>query len=299
MKAAIKAIDYYLPAEIKATPEQRKRREGPVKIVITDSTGQTVRTMYGPGNYGLNRAVWNLRYDGPKRLNFLTPPSPEEETNLFFDPNNGPPTLPGTYNVAVTINSKTETRTAQVETDPRLTVDLNAFKAQVKAGLEVRDELSALNEALNRASSLHKQIANIIELLGSDDVGESRVAYKPVLDQARALDKKITEFETPVYNRDIQQGASDRIHFLERFHDRLQSTGQAINNGYGQAPSELLLEEMAIVKKQLEQHLQQFNQFMSTEVTAFNKLAIEKGASTLFAGGPIEVKSSPSQAGGN
>ena len=55
-------------------------------MVITDGSGQTVRTMYGPANYGLNRAVWNLRYDGPKRLNFLTPPSPEEETNLFFDP---------------------------------------------------------------------------------------------------------------------------------------------------------------------------------------------------------------------
>ena len=289
-------IDYYLPAEIKVTPEQKKRRESPVEIVISDKNGQVVKTFYGPSNLGFNRAIWNLRYDGPKRLNFLPPPSAEEETNVFFDPSIGPPVLPGAYSVAVTIGGKTETRQAQVETDPRLNVDQNAFRAQVKAGLEARDELSVLNEALNRTSSLHKQITNVIELLGTEESGkEASANYKPVLEQARALDKKLTEMETPIYNREIQPGASDRLHFLERFHDRVQSLAQSVISGYGQAPSELLTAEMATLKPELEQHLKEFNQFVSTEVTAFNKLAIEHGTATLFAGAPIELKPSTNQ----
>ena len=99
-----------------------------VKITITDSSGQLIRTMYGPTQVGYNRVAWNLRYDGPKRLNFLPPPEGQEEQEFFFDPSSGPNALPGTYKVAVTVNGKTETRTAEVQTDPRFKFDTEAMR---------------------------------------------------------------------------------------------------------------------------------------------------------------------------
>src|SRR5262249_29564481 len=161
------AITYYLPSEIKVTPEQRKKDQTPVKIMISDSSGQAIRTMYGPSKFGVNRVAWNLRYDGPKKLNFLPPPPAErEESEFFFDPNAGTTALPGTYKVAVTVNGKTETRDLQVESDPRFNLDANALRAQLKLGLELRDEISALNEALNRLNSLHKQITSLQDIIG-------------------------------------------------------------------------------------------------------------------------------------
>ncbi|MGH9564355.1 MAG: hypothetical protein ACRD4I_00085, partial [Candidatus Angelobacter sp.] len=144
------AITYYLPAEIKIPPELRKKRQSPVKITISDTSGQVIRTMYGPSKFGVNRVPWNLRYDGPRKLNFLPPREQGEEEEFFFDPNAGPTALPGTYKVAVTVNGKTETQSAQVETDPRFKFDANALRAQLDLALELRDEVSALNEALNR-----------------------------------------------------------------------------------------------------------------------------------------------------
>ncbi|HEY6969581.1 MAG TPA: hypothetical protein VJA94_10280 [Candidatus Angelobacter sp.] len=288
------ALTYYLPSEIKQTPEQRKKNETPVKITISDSSGQVIRTMYGPSKAGLNRATWNLRYDGPKRLNFLPPPPAErEEEEFFFDPNTGPTALPGTYKVAVTVNGKTETRDVQVETDPRFNLDVNAMRAQLKLGLELRDDVSALNEALNRLSSLHKQITSLEDMIGTEETqnGQVNVAYKPVLDQAKALDKKLTAMENPLYNTEAQPYGQDDIHYLQRFQNQLQGLMRSVMGEFGEAPNQLQVEEATSLRKELEKHLQEFNTLLNTDVAAFNKTAIEHGSSTLFAGGPVQIKS--------
>ena len=50
------------------------------------------------------------------------------------------------------------------------------------------------------------------------------------------------------------------------------------------------LMKLAEVHKELETQLAQVNTFLTTEVAAFNKKAAEHGSSTLFAGGPIQIK---------
>ena len=294
-------ITYFLPTEIKAEAERAGRRSErtPVKITISDSAGQVIRTMYGPAKYGINRVSWNLRYDGPKKLNFLPPPDRDQDEEFFFDPGTGPTGLPGTYKVAVTVNGKTETQSVEVQYDPRFKLDPNALQAQYKLGMELRDEVSALNEALNRLNSLHKQITSLQEMLGGEDSAEGQinVAYKPVLDEARALDKKLTALQAPLYNTDIQPGSQDNIHYLQRFHDRLQGVMQGVMRAYGEAPNELQIAAASDVRKELEAQLKQFNSFINTEVAAFNKKASEHGSSTLFAGDPVQIKSGVASAG--
>jgi hypothetical protein len=303
-------ITYWLPNEIKegeragggqgtgpggerAGGGRRRPGETAVKITVTDSSGQLVRTMYGPTKFGLNRVAWNLRYDGPKKLNFLPPPEGLDDQDFFFDPSIGPNALPGTYKVAVTVNGKTETQTVDVQTDPRFKFEAEGMRTQLKLGLELRDEVSALHEALNRLNGLHKQITSLQELLASDEGHEgaaTNVSYKPVLDEAKALDKKITSIQEPLYNNDIQPGSQDDIHYLQRFQNRLQGVMRGVMGGPGEAPSPLLVAEAAEVRKELETQLAQVNTFLTTEVTAFNKKAAEHGSSTLFAGGPIQIK---------
>jgi photosystem II stability/assembly factor-like uncharacterized protein len=49
-------IDYYLKADV----------QGPVTITIADGRNQTIRTIRSQANKaGVNRAIWDLRYDGP------------------------------------------------------------------------------------------------------------------------------------------------------------------------------------------------------------------------------------------
>jgi hypothetical protein len=66
---------------------------------------------------------------------------------------------------------------------------------------------------------------------------------------------------------------------------------RGVMNAYGEAPTPIMLQEAASLRKELEQHLQEFNSFLNTDVAAFNKTASEHGSSTLFAGTPVQIKS--------
>jgi len=286
-------ITYSLPAEIKITPEMRRRNRTPVKIAISDSSGKVVRTMYGPARFGVNRVVWNLRYDGPKRLTFLGTPPERDEEDFFFDPNTGPMALPGSYKVAVTYSGKTETQTIQVENDPRFQHDAAAQATQQKVALEMRDQVSALNDGLNRLANLHKQITAMQEMLGGGD-GQEGADYRPVLEAARALDKKITTLQNSLYNTDIQPFGQDNIHYLQRFHDNLQGLMREVMQPYGEAPKSDVVEEAAELRKDLDTHLKEINDLLANDVATFNKMSTEHGASTLFTGKPVEIKSGAS-----
>ena len=72
--------------------------------------------------------------------------------------------------------------------------------------------------------------------------------------------------------------------------ERLEQLMRAVASNYDVAPNEMLQEEMAGMRKDLTEHLAQFNALLN-EVSLFNKTASEKGATTLFAGGPVELKS--------
>jgi hypothetical protein len=60
----------------------------------------------------------------------------------------------------------------------------------------------------------------------------------------------------------------------------------------------MVQEEMAQVKQELDKYLEEFNAVLKTDVPGFNKVASEKGAGTLFAGNPIEIKAGSSDASG-
>jgi photosystem II stability/assembly factor-like uncharacterized protein len=268
-------------------PAGRGRRRGPVKITVADESGKTIRTLYGPARHGFNRVTWDMRYAEEVPLSFR--PVPEE--NEFFQ-RGGPPVIPGTYKVTVTFNGRSQTQNVQIGPDPRFPADMAAFKAQAEAALEVRDELSAVNESLNRLEAMRAQLASMQRIMAGDDEvirPASNVNYGPLLSQSRDLDKKLRAVEEKVFNPDIQPEASDQLRFHSRLHDRLQGLLRSVSAGYDQAPTPLLMEEMNSLREQTQAYLQQFNSVVSTDVTAFNKNALEHGASTLFTGTPLQL----------
>ncbi len=285
-------IDYFVKNEIKQTEEQKKARRDAVKIVVTDEKGAAVTTQWAAAKEGINRHVWNLRYEGPKRV----ASAKEAPPNEFFEPNRGPDVVPGTYKVAVTVKGDTETQTVTVLPDPRIPADLEAFRAQTRAGLEVRNGVTALNEMINRIDSLQSQISALEKNLrgGGEDGGEApgrgSRRYEAVLKAAKDLGKKLKELRDKVYNPDMQRDVGqDSIHYHTDFQGRVQRLAQALS-GYNQAPGNLFEEQMEERRKQLDGYLAEFNDLVKNDVAAFNKAASQQGASTLFAGDPIPVK---------
>ena len=275
-------VDYYLKAALDtggtATPEggqaesgrRERSRRGRVVATVTDSHGDTVLVdSSGPGKQGVNRYVWNLRYAGQVT---------------------GPRAIPGTYTIALGAGDRTETKTVTVEPDPVLGGDPGRFTAQLHSGLAWRNALSALNEMLNRIVSLETQIKNTQQALRDNAGGDSTMAG-PVTRQGRELARKLKELKDSLYNSDVQRDAGqDDIHFLNRFHDRLQSLGFGLAFAYAQPPTDVVTARFKELRAALDGYIARFNDLLRTDVAGFNKTAEERRAPVLVAGAPIEVK---------
>jgi hypothetical protein len=108
-------LDYYLKTKIEG--------HDPVKITIVDQAGNHVREIKAPGEAGINRIAWDLRYDAPAPP---PPPPPGVEPGqgggFGFGGGRGPTVDPGAYTVSVEAGGKTVSKTVTVEEDPRVTM---------------------------------------------------------------------------------------------------------------------------------------------------------------------------------
>ena len=267
-----------------------RSRRGRAIVTVIDSHGDTVVVdSTAPGKQGVNRFVWNLRFAGPTKLSFEKPSSGDEEENPFRQMN-GPIVVPGTYRVSVTAGGKTETVTVPVAPDPFVHADSAAFIAQLRAGLEWRNAMSALDEMLNRIVSLDTQLKSTEQALRQNEPRDTAVTV-PVARQSRELARKLRELKDSLYSSELQREAGqDDIHYLTRLYDKLRGATFGSNFAYAQPPTEAQAVRMRELRTALDGYLERFNALLRSDVAAFNKAAQDHGAPVLVAGAPVEVK---------
>ena len=281
------AIDYYLKKEIKQEGGDDK---GPVKIVVTDSRGNTVATRYGSSKEGVNRYVWNMLYDPATKLEF------EKHFDFSgdgFSGTNAPQALPGTYTIAVTVNGKTETTQADVSYDPNQKIAMEDARTQTVLGLRLRNELSAYADMMNRLVAMQGALDSFQGTVnGMEDADKAK--YKAIADQAKDLSKKLGDLKDSVYNSDEQKDAlEDFIHYLQKLDSQLESLTYGIY-GDPQPMLQSILDVDAELTPKLNDAIGKFNALLQNDVVDYNKAAFAAGAPTVMVGDPVVIKPAPS-----
>jgi photosystem II stability/assembly factor-like uncharacterized protein len=308
-------IDYFLKTAIKgphgpgaqggpgerggmrgAGPMGPGSQHGPVKIVIANAAGDTVATHYGPGDAGVNRFAWNLRYQEPVPYRGAPAPRRGGGGGFFFGAG-GPEVAPGSYKVTVTAGDQTQTQTVEVAKDPSATVAPGAFAEQVAYGLQARDMMSSLNETLNQIDSIDHQISGFAEDVRPADGQDPNPKYKDLVSAGRSLHMALEKLKNELYNTKVQRAApEDDIHFLADLHDSVQGLLRGGSIGYGQPPTPQAKERMAQVRQELSEKLADFDQILKTQLKNYNHMAEKVGAPQLFAGEPITLPATKSAA---
>ena len=169
---------YYLPAS-----QSRVRAE------ILDSNGHVVRRFdakqAGGGQAGFNRFTWDT---------FAPPPVPWTFTpkwNRGLE--DGAPALPGTYTIVVHAGSTTMQRRFVVQQDPRTNYTAAQLRQNQRAVAGVVDDLSRVDAALNRLSTVMQEAPLRIDALqaAGNRTLASRVAA--AAEKAKALLLSITQ----------------------------------------------------------------------------------------------------------
>jgi photosystem II stability/assembly factor-like uncharacterized protein len=158
-----------------------------------------------PALAGMNRFVWNLHYpDATTFPNMI----------LWSGSTRGPLIAPGTYQVRLTVDGKTQSESFSVVKDPRQSSSQDDYARQVSLALQIRDKLSQTNQAVIDIREAKKQLAEYVTLW------KDNPAAKKVVDTAQDLTKRLSAVEEELYQVK-NQAREDPLNYPIRLNNRI------------------------------------------------------------------------------
>lgn len=253
-------------------------KPAPISLEILDQKGQVVRkyppkTQPGedggddegfgprpperglPTEAGLNRFVWDMRYEGATRV----PRSP-----LWAGNTDGPQALPGSYQVRLTVNGKQYTAPLEIVRDPRLKVSQQDLEKQFDLLLKIRDRVTQAHEAINQIREIRAQITALNKRL------ENQPQAKAVADAGKQLDKKMTEVEEVLIQTKARSG-QDVLNYPIRLNNYLVALGGVVGSA-DSAPTQASNDVFTMLSQQLDEQLAKWKQILGNEIPAYNEV---------------------------
>ncbi len=182
-----------------------------IKIEVLDSTSKVVRTLSStppeamgsddnedpddfknlalPRGAGVQRAVWDLRYEGARKIKGAK----IDEGDPFV----GPLVVPGSYTIRLSAAGKTLTAPLKVVADPRGEVSPADLQAQTTFALRVRDDISRLTDLVTQMRTVRDQLKSHNAALESRKTQEG---IDTLIKASEAAIKRADDIENKLHN---------------------------------------------------------------------------------------------------
>ena len=132
---------------------------------------------------GLNRFVWDLRYERPRALRYGYSIAAAYGEDAIMVPE-GPLASPGIYQVKLTVAGRSYSAPLELKMDPRVKIAPLALGQQALLEMRIIERMDLSYNVVQQIKDLRRQLQELQTKLNSDPGG------KPLSDAAAALDKK-------------------------------------------------------------------------------------------------------------
>ncbi|HEX6715818.1 MAG TPA: hypothetical protein VF088_01835, partial [Pyrinomonadaceae bacterium] len=236
------AITYYL----KSAPS------GDVKIRIEDAKGQTVRTLNGSKNVGLNRVTWNLEGEATTEVRMRTAPAYAAEIPLGPDKTRNAPGTgrlsilmpPGNYTVKLLGAGQELTEPLVVKKDPNSGGTEADISAQHMMMLELRKDVESGSQMVNQIEFIRSQLN---QLTTTSNTASDSTSAKSAADE---LDKKLIDIEENLVQRKLTGQGQDTVRYPPKLLSKLNYLASGLASGdFG--PTKQQREVHALLRQQL------------------------------------------------
>lgn len=271
-------IDYYL-----------KEAASKVTVEVLDVSGQLVRAFTGTpeaaagkekreepaaeeeaprgadptvtAKVGMNRFVWDMRHPGPTAIPKMI---------LWAAGTRGPKAVPGRYQVRLTVTPVAGSAAAPIvltapfgiRKHPWLTSVPDAdIQEQFSLAMQVRDRVSAANEAVIRIRALKDQLKDRVS-------GSKPGKLGPAAD---ALSSKLTAIEGEIYQY-RNMSSQDPLNYPIKLNNKLAALLGVIESADGK-PTEQSVAAFKNLAARLDAELEKLEAVQLADLTAFNRLA--------------------------
>jgi photosystem II stability/assembly factor-like uncharacterized protein len=248
------------------------------RITITDDKGQTVRTLRGTKESGVNRVWWDLRM-APSGGDVRLRTSPIYASWIKVPPDGRPAgggrvtglAPPGVYKVTLAVGGQEYTQPLTIVKDPHSGGSADDIRVQFTLLQSVRENISAAGEMVNRLEILRRQL---------QDLGAAEPPVPaPVKTEGSALEQKLTALEENLYQLRLT-GGQDGMRWGGKLLQKLSHlAGQIQETDF--RPTD---QQVAVNKQFTEQIAAlraQFDRISADDIARFNALLKQSGHSVL------------------
>jgi len=271
-----------------------------VTVEILDAGGKPVRTMHGPGNAGLNRVYWDLRYDQPHYVELRT--TPPENPHIWDEPRFkgrqtrpvthwglaqamvGPLASPGKYSVRVTAGSQSATQPFEVLKDPKILSSDADLAASTAMQIRIRDDITQTSDSINGIEVMRKTI---------EDEKKANAGKSEILRILTEVESKLQGVEDKLIERSAL--LSDDKYFQQAYkvYSNLIWLNGAVGTGAGDEaggadyrPTDTQRAVLQTIEADLAAAKTDYQRVMESDVANFNRLAPGRGLKPLSAQPP-------------
>jgi archaellum component FlaC len=254
-------ITYYL---------KEKLSDG-VKILIQDESGKNIVELKGSNQAGINRVIWNLRYQDPKVYGERL--SPRERPR-------GPAVLPDEYSVVLKAGDKEMSKRVQLEMDPRVEVSLEELKARQEILLDLYFLYPMMNSAKKWILDTQPGIESIANTL-------KRVPNVPeaVTSSVKTISKGIWDVQLQLFGDPELSLRRRRSAVL----NRLMSLSSEVGRFTG-TPTKAQLQQIEEQIESLIANIQKLNKVIEIDIPMLNQLLEQHDIPRLIPGEKIQLK---------
>lgn len=274
-------INYYLP----------EKYEGELMLEIQSMTGDVIRTLKPSKRQGVNRTVWNLRYESTYRPQLRTQPPGRPWVQLNgegwrplttwdLDLNAGqlgPRVVPGQYRAVLKMMDndgnlqKEMSQEFNVLKDPHAEGTIANIQAQVDFSLQLRDAMNIAVSSINSIEVLRSELEAIIAEESDKKIQKEAIRLKAIAE----------DIAGKLYDIHLTGAREDAFRSPMKLYGRLSALASDINSsGIDFKPTNQQGEVSEILNERLQNAVKQFEQIQENDIQKFNK-ALEKKNRTL------------------
>ncbi len=259
---------------------------GPARLEILDAGGAVIRTEDLAAVEGLNRASWDLLYDGPDQPELRT--TPPNNPHIWEEPRfqdrdtrpivhwgiqgpqtRGPIAAPGTYRARVTLGDQVVEQAFEVVKDPALVTTVPELETSTRTQIRVRDDLDRTVDLVNRIEIMRKQI---------EDQTRAHQGDRGLTDPLAEVDGKLMDVELRLLSRTEMH--SDDKWYVEAYGVYLNLvwlSGEVglgagdVAGGADHRPTDASLAVLDMIEGRLAEAEDAFRSVMEEDVAAFNR----------------------------
>ncbi len=263
-------INYYLKDSLHQKVE--------IQILTHDDT--VIRTLKGKNKAGINRIMWNLRYEPTFKPKLKTTPPGRPWVQLngegwrplvtwdidLWRGQFGPKAVPDTYKVKLIVDDKEYIQELTVIKDPKSAGTITDIKKQVALALLLRDAMNTAVSTINTVEDIRKELTILIpKLKRSADIKK-----------ANRLLNTATSISGNLYDIHLTGAREDAFRSPMKLYGRLSALASDINaHGIDFKPNKQQEEVYQVFNTRLKEVSSNFQKLIDVEIKKFNKQLVK------------------------